>query len=191
MNSHQPHPQPPRKKRTGLKVTLGVVGALAVFWGIGTAVGDNSDDSDAKKPDKQEAAPKDSDSPTEPAASSPANPSASSSPDKPRLTAKAASNKLADATGVTTLGNPADNTGFCEGDKDHPGCRQLITTDTVSIYEFPSVKVADHWTETMRKTNKSWRQVDRFALAWNSRDQALTSKERRDELTGALKQLLQ
>ncbi|WP_431980023.1 hypothetical protein [Streptomyces qinglanensis] len=117
-------------------------------------------------------------------------PSKSSTPAAERVTAKQAADELADATGVTTLGDPKDNSGFCEGDKEHPGCRQLITTDTVSIYEFPSAKVAAHWTKTMRKSVPSWRQVDRFALAWNAREQGMTSKERRGELADALKELL-
>ncbi|MFF9312161.1 hypothetical protein ACF1BS_14745 [Streptomyces sp. NPDC014748] len=101
------------------------------------------------------------------------------------LTAEKAADKLADATGVTDLGNPTDNTGNCKNDSEWD-CKQLITTDTVSIYEFPSDKVAAHWVKAM-KASGDWRQVGRFALAWTARDQGLTSDERRAELVTALK----
>lgn len=107
------------------------------------------------------------------------------------LTAKQASAELADATGVTTLGNPTDNTAGCSNkaagkEPSANDCSQLITTDTVSIYEFKTPKVAAHWVKGM-KTAGDWRQVDRFALAWTARDQKLTSKERRAELVSAMK----
>ncbi|MFJ1858754.1 hypothetical protein ACIOHA_15765 [Streptomyces anulatus] len=107
------------------------------------------------------------------------------------LTAKTAAAGLADATGVTTLGEPEDNTDFCSNKKKPHGndCTQLITTDTVSIYEFKTPKVAAHWVKEMPK-DADWRQVDRFALAFGARDQALTSDERRAELTKALGDLV-
>ncbi|MFB7115281.1 hypothetical protein [Streptomyces sp. NPDC056291] len=126
-----------------------------------------------------------------PKATATAKASASAKPAKPAgITAKQAAAKLADATGVTTLGNPTDNTSFCSekaaGKKPHKNdCRQLITTDTVSVYEFPTSDVARYWVKTMKKTG-DWRQVNRFALAWTARDQSLTSDERRAELVKAL-----
>ncbi|MEV8600455.1 hypothetical protein AB0465_11315 [Streptomyces griseoviridis] len=107
------------------------------------------------------------------------------------LTAKQAAAKLADATGVTDLGDPQDNTGACSNkaagkDPSPNDCSQLITTDTVSIYEFTTPAVAAHWAKTMKKQG-DWRQVNRFALAWTARDQDLTSDERRAELVAALK----
>ncbi|MFG2267351.1 hypothetical protein [Streptomyces sp. NPDC048720] len=116
---------------------------------------------------------------------------ASKAPMKPaKLTAKQAAAKLADATGVTDLGNPTDNTTACSnkaaGEKPNVNdCSQLITTDTVSIYEYKTPKVAAHWVKSM-KVNGDWRQVGRFALAWTARDQALTDKDRRAELVTAL-----
>lgn len=109
------------------------------------------------------------------------------------LTAKQAAAKLADATGVTTLGDPADNTDSCSnkasGRAPSPNdCTQLITTDTVSIYEFPTPAVAAHWVKTM-KAQGDWRQVGRWALAWTARDQDFTSDERRAELVTALQKL--
>ncbi|MFE1849876.1 hypothetical protein [Streptomyces sp. NPDC059489] len=107
------------------------------------------------------------------------------------LTAQEAAAKLADATGVTDLGNPADNTDACSGKAagKSPGpndCSQLITTDTVSIYEFDKSAGAARWVTTMKKTG-DWRQVGRFALGWTARDQDLTSDDRRAELVAALK----
>ncbi|MFE2971003.1 hypothetical protein ACFXKC_46870 [Streptomyces sp. NPDC059340] len=107
------------------------------------------------------------------------------------LTAKQAAAKLADATGVTDLGDPTDNTASCSNEaagKEPTAndCSQLITTDTVSIYEYKAAGVAAHWVKAM-KVNGDWRQVGRFALAWTARDQKLTSDERRTELVAALK----
>ncbi len=123
-----------------------------------------------------------------------AKPKASTPKKQTGPTAKQAAAKLADATGVTTLGEPTDNTGSCSnkavGKEPSPkDCSQLITTDTVSIYEFPTVAVADQWTKTRAKSDKTWRQVGRFALSWAVRDQALTSKERRTELENALRKI--
>ncbi|MEU9921885.1 hypothetical protein AB0H51_11410 [Streptomyces griseoluteus] len=107
------------------------------------------------------------------------------------LTAKQAAAKLADATGVTDLGDPQDNTSACSNkaagrEPNANDCSQLITTDTVSIYEYKTPAVAAHWVKSM-KVNGDWRQVGRFALAWTARDQKLTSDERRAELVAALK----
>ncbi|MER5677364.1 hypothetical protein ABT081_10545 [Streptomyces sp. NPDC002238] len=110
------------------------------------------------------------------------------------LTAKTAAASLADATGVTTLGDPQDNTSGCSNEAagKEPSvndCTQLITTDTVSVYEYKTAAVAAHWVKSMPKDG-DWRQVGRFALAWGARDQALTSDERRDELEQALGDLV-
>jgi hypothetical protein len=120
---------------------------------------------------------------------------ASKAAEKPAgLTAKQAADKLADATGVTDLGDPQDNTDACSnkaaGKEPHANdCSQLITTDTVSIYEYKTPAVAAHWVAAMKKAGSDWRQVDRFALAWMSRDQKYTSDERRAELVTALQKL--
>ncbi|MFE2112037.1 hypothetical protein ACFXAY_01405 [Streptomyces microflavus] len=121
-------------------------------------------------------------------------PSAPSSSQPAGLTAKTAAAGLADAVGVKTLGDPQDNTTGCSqkaaGEEPHANdCMQLITTDTVSIYEFETSAVAAHWVKRLGK-QQDWRQVDRFALAWGARDQDLTSDERRTELTKALGDLV-
>lgn len=109
------------------------------------------------------------------------------------LTAEKAAERLAEAIEVKTLGNPQDNTGSCstevaDGKAHKNDCEQLITTDTVSIYEFPSADVAAHWADRMGKMG-DWRQVGRFALAWTARDQKAVSKERRGELEAAMGKL--
>ncbi|MEU0135646.1 hypothetical protein ABZ172_16700 [Streptomyces sp. NPDC006296] len=106
----------------------------------------------------------------------------------------ASADKRADATGVTTLGDPQDNTSGCsdEAAGKEPSvndCTQLITTDTASIYQYKTAAVAAHWVKAMPKDG-DWRQVDHFALAWGAREQALTSDERRDELETVLGDLV-
>ncbi|MEU0671351.1 hypothetical protein ABZ330_00365 [Streptomyces sp. NPDC006172] len=137
----------------------------------------------------------DTDSKPTPKASAAATASKPAPAKKPAgLTAKQAAAKLADATGVTDLGDPQDNTSACSqkaaGKEPHANdCSQLITTDTVSIYEFATPATSAHWVKGM-KANGDWRQVGRFALAWTARDQSLTSDERRAELVTALKKLV-
>src|SRR5690606_3830005 len=67
-------------------------------------------------------------------------------------------------------------------------CRQLITTNMVSIYEFATPKVAAHWVKEMSRVG-DWRQVDRFTLSWTARAQKLTSEDRRAELEQAMKKI--
>ncbi|MEV1079885.1 hypothetical protein AB0I98_16810 [Streptomyces sp. NPDC050211] len=110
------------------------------------------------------------------------------------LTAEQAAAELADATGVTDLGDPIDNTKSCSqraaGKEPHANdCSQLITTDTVSIYEYETPAIAAHWVQAMKKTGSDWRQAGRFALAWMSRDQKYTSEKRRAELVTELEKL--
>ncbi|MFG3174924.1 hypothetical protein ACGFZC_07575 [[Kitasatospora] papulosa] len=122
-------------------------------------------------------------------------PAAKASSSQPAgLTANTAADKLADATGVTTLGDPQDNTSSCSNEAagkepNKNDCAELITTDTVSIYQYKTPEIAAHWVKSMPKDG-DWRQVDRFALAWGARDQALTSDERRGELEQALSDLV-
>lgn len=120
-----------------------------------------------------------------------ASPTASTQP--AGLTAQQAAAKLADATGVTDLGNPQDNTGSCSnatGAEAQWNCMQLITTDTVSIYQFKTDAVAKHWVDTMKGIGNDWRQAGHFALGFSARKQQLTSAERKAELVAALKKLV-
>lgn len=91
------------------------------------------------------------------------------------LTAKTAADKLADATGVTTLGHPTDNTSACATGKSKNDCTQLITTDTVSIYQFPSAEVAAHWVATMKKQG-DWRTASRSPGQRGTRSSPQTSE---------------
>ncbi|MEU1465269.1 hypothetical protein ABZ467_32295 [Streptomyces sp. NPDC005727] len=56
----------------------------------------------------------------------------------------------------------------------------------MSIYEFATPAVSEHWAKTM-KPSGDWRQVGRFGLAFTARDQKFISDERRAELVTALK----
>ncbi|MFE7312055.1 hypothetical protein ACFU7T_02915 [Streptomyces sp. NPDC057555] len=110
-----------------------------------------------------------------------------SKPTTNRLTAKSVAKRLAEATGVSTLGNPTDNTASCSNKAvgktpSQNDCAQLITTNTVSVYEFESSTVSAHWVKTM----KGWQQAGRFALGYSARNQADTSNERRAELLSHL-----
>ncbi|WP_307545526.1 hypothetical protein [Streptomyces sp. V3I8] len=112
-----------------------------------------------------------------------------SSPTPVRYTGMDIARKLAQVTGVKSLGNLADKTGTCASDEGN-GCERLITTDTVSVYEFAVSSMAGRWVKKMRERDNwqqaDWRQVGRFALAFTERDQAQTPKERRDSLETAL-----
>ncbi|MFF7351368.1 hypothetical protein ACFZA1_01725 [Streptomyces filipinensis] len=108
------------------------------------------------------------------------------------LTAKQAAAMLAEATGVTTLGNPTDNTTSCSGkaagkEASPSDCLQLITTDTVSIYEYSSPGIAAHRVEFM--ATEDWRRVGRFALAWNAREQRLVDDSHRADLVKAFQKV--
>lgn len=100
------------------------------------------------------------------------------------LTAQTVAAALAKKTGVVSLGSPTDDTDDCSGG-DGTGCRRLVTTDSVNIYEFDAPAVAAHWVKIMKKSG-DWRRVGRFALAWTARDQPLIGESRRDALVGAL-----
>ncbi|MEU1408121.1 hypothetical protein ABZ471_38380 [Streptomyces sp. NPDC005728] len=102
--------------------------------------------------------------------------------------------KLADELGVTTLGNPTDNTASCSdkaaGKKPSPDdCLQLITTDTVSIYRFWGTGVAERWAIEMRKTGDAMER-GRFVFVWNARKVNLVDQGRRLELWNALERVL-
>lgn len=161
-------PMPPKRNRVGmilLIVGTSIVGFFIIALAIGAAV--SNDDTAASAPAMTKAAPA-------------------------KLTAAKAAEQLADATGMTDLGDPQDNTGSCanaSGDEAKWNCRQLITTDTVSVYEFGTPAVAEHWVKAMKDVGNDWRQVGRFALAWQARDQHLTSEKRRGELVTALKRI--
>ena len=100
--------------------------------------------------------------------------------------AQAAADYLAAELGLTSLGEPTDNTGMCSqeaggGEAHENDCEQLITTDQVSIYQFETPELAEHWVARMTETGEDWRQAGAYALAWSAREQALTTEERRAE----------
>lgn len=101
--------------------------------------------------------------------------------------AQAAADYVATELGLTTLGDPADNTSTCSneaaGQEAHENdCTQSVTTDQVSIYEFRDAELAGSWVERMTETGEDWRQAGNFAVAWSAREQALVAEERRAQI---------
>lgn len=81
--------------------------------------------------------------------------------------------------------NPRDNTGFCAGDG---GCVQLITTDAVSIYQWP-----DEATAVRHANGREGGAVDRvgpFVLSYGDERQRLTSAEARAAYVDRIRELL-
>ncbi|MFB6948909.1 hypothetical protein ACFCXP_04670 [Streptomyces niveus] len=73
-------------------------------------------------------------------------------------------------TELYPLPNGRDNTGSCDTGKDHPNdCRQLITTDPVSVYELKTDEAAEHWAKQMDGVaDNTAVQAGRFALVWKA-----------------------
>lgn len=88
--------------------------------------------------------------------------------------------------------NSTDNSSAC--DEGERACDQLVTTDAVSVWEFPDTETARHWMRegpmSLEDEYKDPRQVGRFILTFAQERQQLTSDEARqayvDELRGIL-----
>ncbi|MFE1329745.1 hypothetical protein [Streptomyces microflavus] len=91
----------------------------------------------------------------------------SSEPDDPGLTAETMVDQLSD---LYPLPNARDNTSSCNDGKGHKdSCKQLITTDPVSVYELSSEASAKKWTKQMDGVNKNAAvQAGRFMLVWKA-----------------------
>jgi hypothetical protein len=76
-----------------------------------------------------------------------------------------------------------DNTSACAAKADAValGCIRLITTDTVSVYEFADAQTAQYWIDQMQFTG-DWRPAGRFALAWTERRQRRTPTATRADM---------
>jgi hypothetical protein len=82
------------------------------------------------------------------------------------------------------LPNPDDNSSGCkakEGDTA-AGCTARITTDAVTVTEYPDTTTAKKAATTLGKTGGDYRAVGWFVLSWGARDQDLTSDEARDDM---------
>lgn len=129
---------------------------------------------------------------TTPAAktSSPPQPTGTDSPPRTppqRATAASIAAALARATGVADLGNVTDDTPSCASRKA-PGsdaaCIELITTDTVSVYEFPDESAAAEWGAAMSWNDEDACRVGYLTLTWTTRDQHRTPAAARERLCG-------
>lgn len=103
-----------------------------------------------------------------------------------RATAASITAALARATHVTDLGNVTDDTSSCASRTAPDGttCIQLITTDTVSVYEFPNGTAAATWATAMSLDDETSCQVGYLALTWTTRNQHRTPLATRDQLCG-------
>lgn len=170
-------PPPPTRNRWVLPVSIGCGGlvlVLIVLGIIGAVLG-----------------------PPEPVAAPAARPTASaqvaskppvSPPGRPAVTAQQIVDEISKKW---PLPEPTDNTGSCAakpGDTGK-GCVKLITTGSVSVYEFADEATARHWVTEMKR-NGDWRQAGRFALAWTARDQDFTSDEARADMVKTVERLV-
>ncbi len=80
--------------------------------------------------------------------------------------------------------NARDNTGFCAA----AGCEQMVTTDAVSVSQWPNEAAAAKWAGAM--ANSDARQAGRFVLTFSG-DQDVTSDEARDAFTRRATELTQ
>jgi hypothetical protein len=80
--------------------------------------------------------------------------------------------------------NPKDETSACKA-KDGAnalGCIKLITTDSVSVYEFSDEGTAKNFANQMKVTGGDWRPAGRFVLAWTAKNQEQTDKDARTDM---------
>jgi hypothetical protein len=102
------------------------------------------------------------------------------------LTAQSMVDQLGD---LYPLPHPRDNTSGCDTGKNHPNdCRQLITTDPVSVYELRTPEAAANWAKGMdgKAKNKAV-QAGRFMLLWKAAYPS--DQDAVDEMTTKAKEL--
>lgn len=105
--------------------------------------------------------------------------SASASPARAQPTARQIADRLSD---LYPLPNPRDNTGSCRP----AGCRQLITTDAVSVYDWKDEATAKRWAGGL---GKNVRQIGPYVLSWMGSEQAFTSKEARAKMAAEVEHM--
>ena len=82
------------------------------------------------------------------------------------------------------VGKENDETSACKG-KDGAnalGCIKLVTTDTVSVYEFSDETAAKNFSNQMKVTGGDWRPAGRFVLALTTDDQKKTTTDERTDM---------
>lgn len=79
--------------------------------------------------------------------------------------------------------NPRDNTGSCAGDG---GCVQLVTTDAVSVYQWPDEATARRFAGGSDAVDV----VGPFALSYRGAEQQATSEQARAAYAQRVRELL-
>lgn len=163
------HQQHPRRTRKIVLIAVGALVALTAVMAIAGALVPEEYAGETK-----EAAPAATSAPPSSApAVHPATPAV-----RPQPTAQQIADRLAE---LYPLPNPRDNTNSCA-----PQCRQLITTDAVSIYEWATEGQARRFADGRGDV----RQVGRYVLSWAGEGQALTSAEARADMVAELRRML-
>lgn len=96
-----------------------------------------------------------------------------------RLTARGLVQRL---SRTYDLPRPRENTDFCR----EAGCVQLITTDTVSVSQWPTEAAAARYARVMRRTGPV-EAVGVFVLSWAGRRQVMPEQVRERMLADAQK----
>ncbi|NJP66006.1 hypothetical protein [Streptomyces spiramenti] len=102
----------------------------------------------------------------------------------PGVTAETLANDLA---AVTEMPNPRDTTHSCDSEDigDH-ACEQMISTDTLSVYQLAGGESAEHWADTIGQTH-TVAVVGAFLLKWQytpAPDDFNAVVERAEEVVG-------
>ncbi|MGR7002416.1 hypothetical protein ACU686_37740 [Yinghuangia aomiensis] len=124
--------------------------------------------------------------PISPAPPQPPGPASPPRTPPDRATAASITAALARATHVPDLGNVTDDTPSCasQAAPDDTTCIQLVTSDTVSVYEFPNETAAATWATAMSLNDEDSCRVGYLTLTWTTRDQQQTPLATRDQLCG-------
>lgn len=165
------HQQHPRRTRKIVLIAVGALVALTAVMAIAGALVPEEYAGETK-----EAAPAATSAP--PSSAPAVQPAAPTPAVRPQPTAQQIADRLA---GLYPLPNPRDNTNSCA-----PQCRQLITTDAVSIYEWATEGQARRFADGRDDV----RQVGRYVLSWAGEEQALTSAEARADMVAELRRML-
>jgi hypothetical protein len=84
--------------------------------------------------------------------------------------------------------NPTDNTGACaaRADSTSAGCVQLVTTDSVSVYQWPDESTARRFCPSFGKCDV----VGAYVLSYTARKQARTTVKARQAYAAKAREML-